>query len=222
MSATAGVPPYLEREVLINAALEADSRIVVLAAGSGMGKSNLLADVQRRCEGSAPEPTLLLRSAGSLQAGVMSQLALALAPRIKTAAMQEVVVAATKRFLKDRKSELGRVVAKEFLNLLKARLGEGVGETIAEYVADLKVSYEERLEERLATMADPGVLGEIIGLMTEVVAALDSQRRSRWPWTTWPISVIPTSTSRWTSSGGFQTESRSRPLTPQTEAPIIA
>ena len=87
---------------------------VLLAGGSGMGKTNLLAEVQAGdVVAIAPQPTPLTRSAGSLQTGLMRQLAAVLATRTESAEAQEVVLRALRKFVKDKKSDLAKVVVKE-------------------------------------------------------------------------------------------------------------
>ena len=59
--------------------------------------------------------------------------------------------------------------------LAKGRLGEGVGDALGDFIDDLKGSYDERLEIRLATMADAAVVHDLVGLVAEVAGALNHQ-----------------------------------------------
>ena len=106
--------PIVARPVLAQGVRDMAGPFVLLAGGSGMGKTNLLAEVQAGdVVAIAPQPTPLTRSAGSLQTGLMRQLAAVLATRTESAEAQEVVLRALRKFVKDKKSDLAKVVVKE-------------------------------------------------------------------------------------------------------------
>jgi hypothetical protein len=159
---------------------ELDAPLVLLSGPSGAGKSDLLGQWQQSDgDGVFPAPKSLDWSAGVLQRGVIDQLsAVAAVLAADQPAAQRVgihLLDAARRLATSASADLAKVVGKEILALVKAKVGPGVGDALGEYIANLRASYDERLEQRLVVASDPGVVEALVGFLGEVVALADGR-----------------------------------------------
>jgi hypothetical protein len=165
------------RERLTDRLARGRSPVTVLTGDSAIGKSSLLGAAQRRSSGLgalAPAPRTLASSGAVLQNGLLESLAEVVSTMIVERGRADQVVRliteAAKRMAHDRGVELARVVGKELLGLVRAKLGDEFGDALLEYAADLKTAAEDQLGARITAVVDPGVAGLIVDFAAEVCA----------------------------------------------------
>lgn len=169
---------HYDRTALVHAVMECSASIQLVVGPSGIGKSDLLdaagrGDVDRI----VPPPVAPGRSAGALQRGLIHALGEAVALIIEQQSAGERIgrhlSEAAHRLARRTVQDLAKVVGKELLAVVRGRLGESVGEAFIEYLSELKSSYDQRLDQRLATAADPGVVEIFVSFAHEAVNLAD-------------------------------------------------
>lgn len=172
---------HVVRDEVLESLGRLEAPLVILSGPSGAGKSDLLGQWQLSDnEAISPAPTSLDWSAGAVQRAVIAQIAAAAAELTRDQAAVERVAQhledAARRLAASAALDIAKVVGKEILAVLKGRLGPTVGDALGEYIHHLKDSYDERLEQRLASAADPGAVRALITFAGEVATLAGGRR----------------------------------------------
>lgn len=153
----------------------AEPGFIAVVGDSGVGKSSLLSEVARHSrDGWITAPVTNLRSApGQLHSALITQLTAILdvhsADRSAVETTLEFLHRAAKRLGAVGGKELSRVVGAEILNLLKARLGPELGESIGRMTRDILQTGDESPKERLASPSELGTVKIVLSFAEEIV-----------------------------------------------------
>jgi hypothetical protein len=161
------------REAVLDRVRSSDAAVLVLTGDSGVGKTDVLAAASESDQHVvAPTSVKVLRRGGSLQRAVLDALAAATAELVEDQGaarrIGERLRDAAIRLARDRGSELARVLGAELLNVVKGRVGEHVGDALADYVTSLREAEDETLVRRIRAAVDPDVIDVLTDFATEV------------------------------------------------------
>jgi hypothetical protein len=90
----------------------------------------------------------------------------------------ETIAAAARQIAADKGQELALVVGKELLELVRGRIGEGVGRPFTQYAQDLTSTSEQTLRARIQAV-DTDALATLIAFFEQVAAIADRPRSAR-------------------------------------------
>ncbi len=167
------IPTYGRAEVV--ARLDASRSAVTLLVGdSGVGKSRVLWGAQAISAKVAvsPAPVQVRQSPGSLQLALLEALGSAVSelardePTLKR--VGRVLADASARVRDARLHDLSGAVGRHVLGLVRSRLGETVGDLLADYAGAVSTSIDERLAAWITSASDPDVLEVFVHLASEV------------------------------------------------------
>ena len=179
-SSHTGVVILYGRSGLLEEAVQAREPVLLITGDSGVGKSALLAEIldEGRARGRAATlATRLQFRPGALQQALLEQLAGVTASLVSEISMVQrvgqVIVAAAKQVARDRGHELAVAIGKEMLSIVRARLGEDVGNALGDFIKALAAQEEQSLLARLRAAADPDALSALVSFAAEVAALAD-------------------------------------------------
>jgi hypothetical protein len=168
------------RDGLIEEAMQAGGPVLLITGDSGVGKSALLAEIleEGRARGQVTTlaATLEFRP-GALQQALLEQLAGVTASLVAETSMiqraGQLIVGAAKQVARDRGHDLAVAIGKEMLSIVKARLGEQVGEALGDFIKALTTQQEQSLLARLRVAADPDALLTLASFAAEAATLAD-------------------------------------------------
>lgn len=160
--------------------MQAEEPVLLITGDSGVGKSALLAEIldQGLARGRvATLPARLQFRPGALQQALLEQLATITAALVSESSMVrragQLIVAAAKQVARDRGHELAVAIGKEMLSIVRARLGDDLGNALGEFIRALAVQEEQSLLAQLRAAADPDAMLTLVSFATQVAALAD-------------------------------------------------
>ena len=160
--------------------MQATEPVLLITGDSGVGKSALLAEILDEGRARGRVATLAARlqfRPGALQQALLEQLADVTASLVSEISMVQragqLIVAAAKQVARDRGHELAIAMGKEMLSIVRARLGDDVGNALGDFIRALAAQEEQSLLARLRAAADPDALLTLVSFAAEVAALAD-------------------------------------------------
>lgn len=155
--------------------------VAIVSGDAGIGKSALLDHLVNGADSSKVISTQLIRvrhSGGALKYALLESLQHAVEEIIDEQGDARTIAShladAAKRLASDKARELPKVVGRFLLGVIRDRIGPEAAEVVAEYITDLRTSFEEDLSARLAAEADTDTFVVLIAFIAEVQTFADT------------------------------------------------
>ncbi len=180
------------RNASIRQLISSSAGVVIVTGDSGIGKSALLehlVDLADPLQLIAPHVIRVRHSSGALKYALLESLQQVIEELIHQKGEAQTIashIAATAKKLAGAKArELPNVIGRILLGVLRDRIGRETADVVAEFVGELRTSFQEDLSSRLAAEADKDAVDTLIAFVAEVqtfadrpvVLSLDSGER---------------------------------------------
>lgn len=170
------------RDELITDLVNSKAPVTLITGDSGVGKSAVLRESQSRLRnggGLAPDPITVALSGAAIQVALLQSLADAVAAYAeeqgRVAEFGALLVEASKRLAAKGGQELARIVGMELLALVRGRLDEEFGNTLGQFLTELKGAAGESLTSRIRAAIDKSAATLILDFAREVREAAEGR-----------------------------------------------